>query len=99
MSDLITDEMVEAVARAEWTRTHEWPSRSWEKVPDDLADHYRECSRHALEAVAPLIAAKALRDFSEFVMGPSLHMLDGATCRSIALDAEALARRIERGES
>ena len=55
----VTDEMVDAVARAEWTRTHEWPSRSWEKVPADLADYYRECSRHALEAVAPLIAAKA----------------------------------------
>ena len=57
MTDLITDAMVEAAARAEWT--HEWPIRPWEKVPDDLADHYRECSRHALEAVAPLIAAKA----------------------------------------
>ena len=97
MNEYITDEMIDLAARTEWT--HEWPNRSWEKVPADLADYYRECSRHALEAVAPLIAAKALRDFAKFVMGPSPHMQDAATCRSIALDAEALARRIERGES
>ena len=97
MSELVTDAMVETAARAEWT--HEWPIRPWEKVPDDLADHYRDCSRHALEAAAPAIAAKALRDFAEFVMDPSPDMRDAATCRSIALDAEALARRIERAES
>ena len=57
MSDLITDAMVEAAARAEWT--HERHIRPWEKAPDDLADHYRGCSRHALEAAAPAIAAKA----------------------------------------
>ena len=57
MSDLVTDAMVEAAARAEWT--HEGHSRPWEKVPDDLADHYRDCSRVALETTAPLIAAKA----------------------------------------
>ena len=63
MSELVTDAMVEAAARAEWT--HEWPIRPWEQVPDDLADHYRDCSRHALEAVAPLIAAKALQDAAD----------------------------------
>ena len=55
MNPLITDEMVEAAARAEWA--HEWPTRPWEKVPDDLANHYRDCSRLALEAVIPQIAA------------------------------------------
>lgn len=97
MSDLITDAMVEAAARTEWT--HERHIRPWEKAPDDLADHCRGCSRHALEAVAPAIAAKALRDFAELVMGPSPDMRDATTCRSIALAAEAIADRIERGES
>ena len=63
MSEHITDEMVEAAARAEWT--HEWPTRPWEKVPDDLADHYRDCSRLGLEAAAPAIAAQALRCAAE----------------------------------
>ena len=57
MSELITDEMVEAAARTEWT--HERHIRPWEKAPDDLAGHCRGCSRNALEDVAPLIAAKA----------------------------------------
>ena len=60
---LITDAMVEAAARAEWT--HEWPIRPWEKAPDDLADHYRGCSRAALEAAAPLIAAQVLGDAAD----------------------------------
>ena len=82
-SDLITDAMVEAAARAEWT--HEWPVRPWEKVPDDLADHYRDCSRHALEAAAPLIAAKALRYADESLARAAsqvdtLHHFHGFKC-------------------
>ena len=91
MSGLITDAMVEAAARAEWT--HEWPIRPWEKAPDGLADHYRGCSRHALEAAAPLIAAKALRDAAN-------EYNPGVIDRSyLERYLQNLADRIERGES
>ena len=63
MSELITDAMVEAAARTEWT--HERHIRPWEKAPDGLADHCRGCSRNALEAAAPAIAAKALQSLAD----------------------------------
>lgn len=54
---LITDEMVETSADAQWR--YEWPRREFRCEPDDLRDFYRNSARAALEAVAPLIAAKA----------------------------------------
>lgn len=57
MSDLITDEMVEAAAIA--LRQQLTPHRAY--GPGDFED----AARAALEAVAPLIAAKALRDAAE----------------------------------
>ena len=54
---LITDEMVETAADAQWR--YEWPRREFRREPDDLQDFYRNSARAALEAVAPLIAAKA----------------------------------------
>ena len=88
MSDLITDAMVEAAARTEWT--HERHIRPWEKAPDDLAGHCRGCSRNALEAVAPLIAATALRDAAEMLR---------PHCPTSAQDLNTRADHIERGES
>ena len=101
MNPLITDEMVEAAAIALRNQVRERVGlSSLDRLPwSPASDEARADARAALEAAAPLIAAKALRDFAKFVMGPSPHMQDAATCRSIALDAEALARRIERGES
>ena len=60
MSDLITDEMVETAAEAQWH--YDWPLREFRREPDDLQDYYRNSARAALETVAPLIAAKALLD-------------------------------------
>ena len=60
MRNLITDEMVETAADAQWR--YEWPRREFRHVPDDLQDYYRNSARAALETVAPLIAAKALLD-------------------------------------
>ena len=99
MNPLITDEMVEAAAIALRNQVRERVGfSSLDRLPwSPASDEARADARAALEAAAPLIAAKALRDFAKFVMGPSPHMQDAATCRSIALDAEALARRIERG--
>ena len=54
---LITDEMVETSADAQWR--YEWPRREFRCEPDDLRDFYCNSARAALEAVAPLIAAKA----------------------------------------
>lgn len=99
MSDLITDAMVEAAARTEWT--HERHIRPWEKAPDDLAGHCRGCSRAALEAAAPAIAAKALRDAADELR----RLDDGRTGgyyeagRGIIQRLAARADRIERAES
>lgn len=101
MSELVTDAMVEASARAEWA--HEWPIRPWEKVPDDLANHYRDCSRNALEVVAPLIAAKVLRDAAKELhlgVGISALRITGEHAEEIArLAILAIAERFERAES
>ena len=63
MRNLITDEMVETAADAQWR--YEWPRREFRHVPDDLQDYYRDSARVALEAVAPLIAAKVLNDTAD----------------------------------
>ena len=57
MRNLITDEMVETAADAQWR--YEWPRREFRRDPDDLQDFYRNSARAALESVAPLIAATA----------------------------------------
>ena len=82
------------IRRAEQQQQQQQEEAEEEADPLDESDHR---PRHPVGA--HLIAAKALRDFAEFVMGPSPDMQDAATCRSIALAAEALARRIERAES
>ena len=88
MSDLITDEMVEAAAAA----VHDLgcfgamvgePCNCYRHAGD--ASHVE--ARAALEAVAPLIAAKALRDAADEVsIGPESEGL------------RARAERFERGE-
>ena len=65
MTDLITDAMVEKAAKA--AHDCEWPDRPWVKEPIDMALRYRRCARAALEAAAPLIAAKALQDAADEV--------------------------------
>ena len=65
MSELITDEMVEVAAQA--------MDRAYnpERAPV-LAAMFRDYARAALEAVAPLIAAAALRDAADGVdLSPS----------------------------
>ena len=57
------DEMVETAAAAQWH--YEWPDREFCREPNDLQDFYYESARTGLEAVAPLIAAKALEDAAE----------------------------------
>ena len=63
MSDLVTDAMVETAAAAQWN--YDWPHREFRREPDDLQDFYRNSARAGLEAVATLIAAKALEDAAE----------------------------------
>ena len=57
MSDLITDAMVEAAARADHA-TYD-AEADWDSIDDRTRDVWREGARAALEAFAPLIAAKA----------------------------------------
>ena len=62
MSELVTDEMVETAAATSWAHDHSMP---WDMAPSDVRDYYLDDARDALEAVAPLIAAKALWDAAE----------------------------------
>lgn len=57
MSEYVTDEAVEKVARDLWEHDSFYP---WDVALHDLRDRYRDEARASLEAVAPLIAAKAL---------------------------------------
>lgn len=97
MSDLITDAMVEAAARADHA-TYD-AEADWDSIDDRTRDVWREGARAALEAAAPLIAPRA------WEAG-----FDTGTTHGIAYQAgnnDALARpdnpysadRIERGES
>ena len=74
MSDYVTDEMVETAARARWISevldprsgaTREWCERAWDDMggsePSDERADEEIYMRAALEAVAPAIAAQALR--------------------------------------
>ena len=80
--DLVTDAMVEAAAKELY---EQWVSRDNET---------RMFARIALEAAAPAIAAKALRDASDaLVMG---HKPDGVSAWQWLRDR---ADRIERGEA
>lgn len=106
MSDLITDAMVETAAAAQWH--YDWPHREFHREPDDLQDFYRNSARAALEAVAPLIAAKALRDAADAWQtgGWADDIPKGATRPAVVLGMaqratnwlRARADRIERGE-
>ena len=58
MRELITDEMVETAARASYT---DWAGVLWGRADDYTKRVERSSARAALEAVAPLIAAAALR--------------------------------------
>ena len=99
MSDLITDAMVEAAARA--FANHEFRIAGPEMVPYctcgwtsteryGVAEYDRHVARLTLEAAAQLIAAKALRDAAEMLR----HY-----CPTSAQDLDTCAERIERGES
>ena len=63
MTDQIKPEWVGRMAAAQWH--YEWPDREFCREPNDLQDFYYESARTGLEAVAPLIAAKALEDAAE----------------------------------
>ena len=62
MRELITDEMVEAAARASYT---DWAGVLWGRADDYTKRVERSSVRAALEAVAPLIAAATLRDAAD----------------------------------
>lgn len=99
MSDLVTDAMLEAAAKADHATYDAEPD--WDRIDERIREVWREGARAALEAVAPLIAAKALRDAAD-----ELRRLDDgrtggyyAAGRDIIQRLTARAERIERGES
>lgn len=65
MSDYVTDEMVETAARAFHEAAPEAVAGSWDVSTPRIQERGRVRARAALEAVAPLIAATALRDAAD----------------------------------
>ena len=64
MSDYVTDEMVETAARTEWDVV--WGDViDWDEADPKSREMFSRGIRPALEAVAPQIAATALRDAAE----------------------------------
>lgn len=79
MSELITDAMVEAGAKAMWDAYHRG-----EPYPDDLMPEMTD-ARVALEAAAPAIAAKALRGAArDWQQGAWANVLTPPTSNPIA---------------
>lgn len=105
MTDLITDAMVEASAKA--FANHEYRVNSPEMVPFcscgwtateryGVSEYDQHVARLTLEAAAPLIAAKALRDAADSVSARP----DAAPLSVFSVATALLARadRIERAE-
>ena len=65
MRDLVTDEIVEAAARAYHEAATEAVAGSWDVSTPRIRERGLVSARAALEAVAPLIAAAALRDAAD----------------------------------
>ena len=64
MSDYVTDEMVETAARTEWDVV--WGDViDWDEADPKSREMFSRGIRPALEAVAPQIAATALRDAAD----------------------------------
>ena len=108
MSDLITDAMVEAAAKA--FANHEYCVNRPEKVPYctcgwtateryGVAEYDQHVARLTLEAAAPLIAAKALRDEAETYTTAIPDILGYKVQAVFTEDLLGRADRIERGES
>lgn len=77
MTDLVTDEMVEAAARElfEWdVEEHPDPRPAWERLTEGQRDVWRSGARATLTAVVPLIAAKAWEE--GYTEGSRGRMLD-----------------------
>ena len=67
MSDLITDEMVEAAARAYHEAAPEAVAGSWDVSTPRIHERGLVRARAALDAAAPAIAATALRDAADWL--------------------------------
>lgn len=78
MSELITDEIVEAVARGSWDAdpaVQAGDATPWDGLDEcdrSITDGYRAEVRTTLEAAAPLIAARVLEEAAELRHGTDL---------------------------
>ena len=88
----ISNEAVEAAAIALGKLV--WADYDHETDMD--SDEHEANARAALEAAAGIIRAECLEDAADEVMGPSDVLLDGATCRWIAMELREQAAA-ERG--
>jgi len=72
MSELITDAMAETAAKARWDykRVESGDTTEWEMRHPAFRAFDFDSMRAALEAVAPTLTAKALRDFDDRVRLP-----------------------------
>ena len=105
MSDYVTDEMVDAAAHASFRdgfmrHAPEHETRELSDYDDGIRESWRVVARAALEAVAPLIAAAALRDAADREMTawePVLMSPDWVEAiESVCETLRARADRIER---
>ena len=94
MSELVTDAMVEAAARADHA-TYD-AEADWDSIDDRTRDAWREGARAALEALAPLIAAKAWEE--GYAACRNRPRVDGYLINR-ANPYQTRADAIERGES
>lgn len=107
MSDLITDAMVEAAAKTRWDYAR-GDLTEWEMRYPAFRESDTEAMRAALEAIAPLIAAKAWdegyamseRELDHAYGGHPISQ-DGPCdmCHECGTGNPYRADRIERGES
>ncbi len=63
----VTDEIVEAAARADHAHGRLAHDPDWDDLNDTDRDSYRQAARSYLTAAAPLIAAEALREAAQAI--------------------------------
>lgn len=88
----VSDEAVDAAARAQWNN---WRGCRWEHGYPDDQQRIRDYARVDLEAAAPLLRAEALREWiAEWPTVPG----DGTFLADVARDGLSRADRIEASD-
>ena len=97
MSD-IKPELIEkaAIATYEEMQRPNWRAPQWDEIDAPGQERFLNAARAALETAAPLIAAKALRDFADGMTSGLNKKTLNAERRAIKREARARADQIEK---